>query len=297
MTNPKLTPLLQDKPILVSLGLCYLYRKIIAQKQHCIVARWHHDIFQEKFRNTKSSEKSHAAFLNQTWRQKKKPDHSYIKKDEMINFFYVSIISPFYWTTYLKLYRLLHSFQEVYLLSTCMLSHVHFFVYKDKVYWQRSKKIDSILTAPAIRKDEYAILKQLCNCTAIKELSLLQKQQQLQGHSKLSQGLKRSAIQMSNKMTLYCSLCIAPQHPSGVLNLGGTVIQTSQPSSPPVGLQKELGGTFWVKGIQHHAWADSHTIASAFCYLVQTVSLDLHLALPKLLPCFISLACFYHYKL
>lgn len=54
----------------------------------------------------------------------------------------------------------------------------------------------SILTAPAIRRHEHAILEQLCNCTAIEELS------PPQGHSKLSQGLKRSAIQMSNKTTL-----------------------------------------------------------------------------------------------
>lgn len=71
---------------------------------------------------------------------KEKPDHSYIKEDKKINFFYISIISPFCWTTYLKLYRLLHNFQEVYLLSSCILSHINFFLYKDKVYWQRPKK-------------------------------------------------------------------------------------------------------------------------------------------------------------
>lgn len=75
-------------------GLCYLYMKTAAQiRQHYILQQSviHHDIFQEKFRNTKFSEKSHVAFLNQTWRQKKTLIIFIQKK---INFFYRSIIFP-----------------------------------------------------------------------------------------------------------------------------------------------------------------------------------------------------------
>lgn len=165
---------------------------------------------------------------------------------------------PSYCTTYLKLYRLLHSIQEVFLLSSYIPSHIHFFIYKDKVYWQGSKKppkTASILTVPANRRDEHATLEQLWNCTATKERSPWHKQPELQGHSKLSQGLPRSVIQMSTHSAFPPALLLE------FSTLDALMFQVSeiQSSCPPIGPEKWLWGMFWVNRISYHAQAASQT--------------------------------------